>query len=79
MYRVLGIRRDDSEVILAHTESPGLAHIIAEHLILILPEYAEAIVQEFMRGRGWRAVRVVPREAARTVQINRTLVRYTPA
>lgn len=65
MYRVLGVRRDDSEVILAHTESPGLAHIIAQHLISILPEYVEVDVEELMRGRGWRTVRVIPREAAR--------------
>jgi len=79
MYRVLGTRRDDSKVVLAYTDSPGLAHIIAEHLILILPDYELTTVQE-RRMITWRTVRVVPKEVARrTVQINDMVVRYIPA
>ena len=55
-YRVIG-EKDGSTVVLAHTDFPDLADIIARHLSLTLREYPEVIVQERLRGRGtWRTV-----------------------
>ena len=78
-YRLLAEKADGSEVIIANADSPGLAHIIAEHLVLVHPDYEMVTVQE-RRMITWRTVRVVPKEVARrTVQINDMVVRYIPA
>ena len=55
-YRVAA-EKDGHQVILARTDFPDLADIIAQHLALTLREYPEVIVQELLRGRGaWRTV-----------------------
>jgi len=79
-------KTNGSEVILAHTDSPGVAHTIAEHLYYIHREFAVVAMQEYFQGRGWRTVRIwsddspqTPRDRCVYIQINRTMVRYQPA